>query len=66
MRLLIRIDGTINSLELWQHIQDYEVNLTDFIDYTYIYGEVNFNDAMKIISVSALFGNIHVELSGPQ
>lgn len=63
MRLLIRIDGQINSLELWQHLETYGVNLTDFMDYTLIYGKADFNDAVTIIRICALFGNIHVELS---
>lgn len=66
MRLLIRIDGTINSLELWQHLESYEVNLTDLIDYTLIYGKADINDAITIIRICALFGNIHVELSSLQ
>ena len=63
MKLLIKISGQINSRELWEHIQDYEVNLTDFIDFTYIYGEVTYDAALKVIAVSALFGNINVQLS---
>lgn len=66
MRLLVKITGQINSLELWEHIQDYKVNLTDFMDFTLIYGEVDYDAALKIIAVSALFGNISVQLSGPQ
>lgn len=63
VKLLIKISGQINSRELWEHIQDYEVNLTDFIDFTYIYGEVTYDVALKVIAVSALFGNINVQLS---
>ena len=63
--LLIKIDGRINSLDLWQHIARYEVNLTDLEDFAYIYGKTNLNDAMAIIRICALYGNLHIELSEP-
>ena len=64
--LLIKIDGKINSLDLWEHIKRYEVNLTDLEDFAYVYGKTNFNDAMAIIRICALYGNLHIELSSPQ
>lgn len=65
MILLIRIDGQINSLDLWQHIQDFKVNLTDLIEFTYVYGETNIDDAAQIIRICALYGNLSIELSSP-
>ena len=64
--LLIKITGSVNSLDLWEHIKDYKVNLTDLIEFTYIYGETNINNAVNIIRICALYGPLSIELSGDQ
>ena len=64
--ILLKIDGHINSRELWEHIARYEVNLTDLDEFTYIYGETNLEDALKIIRICALYGPLSIELSSPQ
>ena len=63
--LLIKITGKINSLDLWEHIKRYGVNLTDLEEFTYIMGETNLNDALKIIRICALYGPLMIELSEP-
>lgn len=66
MTLLIKITGKINSLDLWEHIARYEVNLTDLEDFVYVYGKTNLNDAMTIIRICALYGRpMMIELSEP-
>lgn len=63
--LLIKIDGRINSLDLWEHIKTYEVNLTDLEEFAYVYGKTKLIDAVDIIRICALYGNLHIELSEP-
>lgn len=62
MIILLRIDGQINSRDLWSHIEHFKVNLTDLIEFTYVYGEVELEDAVQIIRICALYGNLSVEL----
>ena len=64
--LLIKITGRINSLDLWEHIKRYGVNLTDLEEFVYILGETNIEDALKIIRICALYGPLMIELSIPQ
>ena len=64
--LLIKITGRINSLDLWQHIARYEVNLTDLEEFAYVHGKTNLNDALAIIRICALYGPLHIELSAPE
>lgn len=63
--LLIKITGKINSLDLWEHIKRYGVNLTDLEEFTYVMGETNINDALKIIRICSLYGPLMIELSEP-
>lgn len=66
MTLLIKITGRINSLDLWEHIKHYGVNLTDLEEFTYVIGETNLNDAIAIIRICALYGRpMMIELSEP-
>ena len=64
--ILLKIDGQVNSLELWEHLARYKVNLTDLIEFTYVYGETNLEDALQIIRICALYGPLSIELSSPQ
>ena len=66
MFLLIKIDGRINSLDLWSHIEQYQVALTDLEEFSYVHGTVDYASAMKVIGVCALYGNLSIELSSPQ
>lgn len=63
--LLIKITGRINSLDLWEHIKRYGVNLTDLEEFVYIMGETNIDDALKIIRICNLYGPMMIELSEP-
>lgn len=63
--LLIKITGRINSLDLWEHIKRYGVNLTDLEEFVYILGETNIDDALKIIRICNLYGPLMIELSEP-
>lgn len=63
--LLIKITGRINSLDLWEHIKRYGVNLTDLEEFVYVMGETNIDDALKIIRICNLYGPLMIELSEP-
>ena len=63
MKIFIEINGSIDSKSLWQLIGRYKVNLTDCIDKTYIYGDVDTIIAAEVIVCCALYGNLKIELS---
>lgn len=64
--LLIKITGKINSLDLWEHIKRYGVNLTDLEEFVYVMGETDIDDALKIIRICNIYGRpMMIELSEP-
>ena len=63
IKLFVEIKGNIDSLMLWELIKDYKMNLTDVGDKTWVYGDVSYLVAGKVISKCALFGDIKAELT---
>lgn len=59
----IRIFGKINSKELYDLIEHFgDVNVTDCIDYTLVYGKCWLVSINRIVYHCALYGDIMVEV----
>ena len=63
VHLRIEIQGTIDSLMLWELIKSYKLNLTDFGEIVLVYGECSYMNAGSIISKCALFGNLTAKIT---
>ena len=63
VRLFVEINGNIDSSSLWPLIKPYKVNLTDLIDKSLVYGEVDIVTALEVITCCSLYGNLKIELS---
>lgn len=63
VHLYIEIQGTIDSLMLWELIESYKLNLTDLGKVVLIYGDCSYINAGQIISKCALFGNLTVKIT---
>lgn len=60
LRIIIKIDGRIDSKSLWEQIEDYGVNLTDLGDYSLIYGDVSFVTLVGIMGFCSTFEKIEI------
>ena len=58
----IEIKGKVKSLELYHRIKQYNANVTDLIFLTFVYGEANLNNLIKIIIICTKFGKVKVNL----
>lgn len=63
VHIYIEIQGTIDSLMLWELIKSYKLNLTDLGKVVMVYGECSYINAGSIISKCALFGNLTVKIT---
>lgn len=61
--LWVTIKPCTDSQSLWEQVKMYGVNVTDLGEKTYVHGETNLMDAVKIISKCELYGTIEVSLS---
>ena len=60
----IRILGKINSRELWEIIEHLgDVNVTDCVEYTLVYGESYLETVNRIVYHCALFGDTVAEIT---
>lgn len=57
---IIEISGKIKSLELYKKLEKYNVNLTDIIFLTFVYGEADLNTLIKIILTCSKYGKVKV------
>lgn len=62
----IEINGKIKSSELYEEIKKFKANVTDIIFLTYVYGEANLQDLVKIIVVCLEYGKIKVKYTRRQ
>ncbi len=63
-RIFIEIQGEIDGLSLWKLISQYKVNLTEVIDKSWVYGDVELHNIGDIIERCALYGPLKVEIGG--
>lgn len=63
-RIFIEIQGEIDGLSLWKLISKYKVNLTEVIDKSWVYGDVELHNIGDIIERCALYGPLKVEIGG--
>lgn len=61
--LWVNICGLDNAKELWDEIGQYDVNLTEVGDVSYVYGEVTMEIATKVIGCCERHGKTEVSLS---
>ncbi len=59
----IRIQGQINSRELYELLEPYGANVTDCGEYTLIYGEAYLAQTSQIVFNAALYGDISVTIT---
>ena len=59
----VTIQGQIDSKSLWEDVKDYDVNVTDMIQFTSVYGKVSMYDSMFIIDICRKYGNITTEVT---
>lgn len=60
--LWVTINERVDSLALWSDIKQYNVNLTDMIYKSVVYGHCNFGEAVTIILLCRKFSD-KVEVS---
>lgn len=58
----VTIQGKIDSKSLWEDVKDYDVNVTDMIQFTAVYGKVSMYDSMFIIDICRKYGDITTEV----
>jgi len=59
----VTIKGKIDSKSLWEDVKDYDVNVTDMIHFTAVYGKVSMYDSMFIIDICRKYGDITTEVT---
>ena len=59
----VTIKGKIDSKALWTEISDYDVNVTDMGDVTFVYGKASMYDSMFIIDICRKYGDITKEVT---
>lgn len=59
----VTIQGQIDSKSLWEDVKDYDVNVTDMIQFTSVYGKVSMYDSMFIIDICRKYGDITTEVT---
>ena len=59
----VTIQGQIDSKSLWEDVKDYDVNVTDMIQFTAVYGKVSMYDSMFIIDICRKYGVITTEVT---
>lgn len=59
----VTIQGKIDSKSLWEDVKDYDVNVTDMIQFTAVYGKVSMYDSMFIIDICRKYGDITTEVT---
>lgn len=64
LSFFINIAGDIDSIALWNLIEQYKVNLTAVIDETWVYGDVELHNLGTIVERRALFGPLKVDVRG--
>lgn len=57
------INGKIDSRELWDDIKDYDVNVTDLGEVTYVYGQVSMYDSLFVIDICRKYGDTISEVT---
>ena len=57
------IKGKIDSRELWDDIKDYDVNVTDLGEVTYVYGQVSMYDSLFVIDICRKYGDTISEVT---
>ena len=59
----VMIQGQIDSTSLWEDVKGYDVNVTDMIEFTSVYGKVSMYDSMFIIDICRKYGDITSEVT---
>lgn len=59
----VTIKGRIDSRELWNDVQDYNINVTDLGEVTLVYGKCSMYDSMFIIDICRKYGDISTEVT---
>lgn len=59
----VTIQGQIDSKSLWEDVKDYDINVTDMIQFTAVYGKVSMYDSMFIIDICRKYGDITTEVT---
>lgn len=57
------INGKIDSRELWDDIKNYDVNVTDLGEVTYVYGQVSMYDSLFVIDICRKYGDTISEVT---
>lgn len=62
--VFIRITGKIDSKKLWNTLEKFgNINVTDCIEYTLVYGDSDITTASHIIGLCASYGDIQAEVT---
>ena len=61
--LSVTIAGKVDSKELWEDVKRYDVNVTDMVEFTSVYGKVSMYDSMFIIDICRKYGDIKTEIT---
>ena len=59
----VMIQGQIDSKSLWEDVKGYDVNVTDMVEFTSVYGKVSMYDSMFIIDICRKYGDITSEVT---
>ena len=59
----VTINGKIDSKALWEDIKEYDVNVTDLGEVTFVYGECSMYHAMFIADICRKYGDITKEVT---
>ena len=59
----VEIKGKIDSKELYQDLDGYNLNVTDLGEMTYVYGQSSMYDSMFILDICRKYGDITSEVT---
>ena len=59
----VEIRGKIDSKELYQDLEGYNLNVTDLGEMTYVYGQSSMYDSMFILDICRKYGDITSEVT---
>ena len=56
VKLTTTLQAPIDSVSLYAELEDYDINVTDFISKIYVYGEVNIFDLDNVLIILLKYG----------
>ena len=61
--IFIKINGKVDSQELYAKVSPFGMNVTDLIDFTLVYADCDINAALLVIDECSKYGDISIDIT---